>query len=151
MDIFEAAYRTAHDHQPQGAVGLARRLGKNPGTFLNELNPGQEGHKLGLGDATAMQTVSGDHRILHAMAHTLGEVCFALPDMHAVSDQCLLGHITKIGAESGDFYRVLHIALADGKFSRRDYRQVKQEAMEYIAAIAEAVHRIEGIVDEEQG
>ena len=39
MDVFEAAYRVAHDFRPDGAVGLARRLGKNPGTLLNKLNP----------------------------------------------------------------------------------------------------------------
>ncbi len=26
MDVFEAAYRVAHDFRPDGAVGLARRL-----------------------------------------------------------------------------------------------------------------------------
>lgn len=147
MDVFEAAYRTAHDHRPDGAVGMARRLGKTPGTFLNELNPEQEGHKLGLGTATAMQAF-GDHRILHSMAHTLGEVCFAVPDMSRVSDAALLQLMAKIGQEGGDFYRAFNFALSDGRFTRSDYGNVQREAMEFIAAIAETLARIEGIVDE---
>lgn len=55
MDVHDAAYRVAHDFLPDGAVGLARKLGKVPGTFLNQLNPHQETAKLGLGDAVAKQ------------------------------------------------------------------------------------------------
>ena len=148
MDVFEAAYRVAHDFESGGAVGLAQRLGKNPGTFLNELNPAQEGHKLGLGTATAMQSATGDHRILHAMAHTLGEVCFPVPDLSNVSDLALLEHVTKIGVEGGDFYRVLGEALADKRITRRELTALKREAMEFIASIAETLSRVEGLIDE---
>ena len=147
MDVLEAAWRVAHDYQA-GVQGLAAKLGKHPGTFANELNPGQEGHKLGLGDATAMQAVAGDHRILHAMAHTLGEVCFAVPDLGRVSDEALLQLTNKIGAEGGDFHRAVDEALRQHRFTRQAYGRVQEEAMQYIAAIAEALARLEGLVDE---
>lgn len=147
MDVIEAAYRVAHDYRPNGAVGIAPRIGKSAGTLLNELNPHQESHKLGLLTATAMQAASGDHRILHAMAHTLGEVCFPVPDLSNVSDAALLEMLAKIGQEGGDFYRELNIALEDKRFSREDFATVKREAMEFIAAIAQAIARIEGMVD----
>lgn len=148
MDVFEAAYRVAHDF-PGGATALAARMGKNPGTLMNELNPSQEGHKLGVGDATAMQAISGDHRILHAMAHTLGEVCFRVPDLHRVSDDALLEHINAIGVEAGQFHAAIRQALQYRKFTREDYKHVRQEAMDYIAAIAEALGRMEGMIDED--
>ena len=63
-DVFDAAYRVAHDFKPDGAVGLARRLGKNPGTFLNKLNPHQETHHLTLGEAVLLPAVPRDTKFL---------------------------------------------------------------------------------------
>lgn len=148
MDVFEAAYRVAHDFRG-GAVALAKQLGKNPGTFLNEINPATETHKLGLADATLMQVVSGDHRILYAMGATLGEVCFPLPDLSNVSDAALIEHLTRIQTESGHFHQALHDALAnDGRFDRSEYAHIQEEALQWIATIAEAVERVRGMVDE---
>lgn len=44
MDVLHAAYVVAHEFKPKGAVGLAAKLGVNPGTFLNRVNPEQETH-----------------------------------------------------------------------------------------------------------
>lgn len=153
MDVFEAAYRVAHDYQggaakKGGAVQLAIKMGQNPGTFLNRLNPDQETHKLWLGDAVQMQVVSGDHRILHAMAATLGEVCHPLPDLTDVSDQALLDLICRIGTEGGEFYQAINAGLNRTRFARADYERTREEGLQFIAAIAETMARLEGLVDE---
>lgn len=147
MDVFQAAYRVAHDY-PGGAVKLAEMMGINAGTFLNRVNPAQEEHKLWLGDVVQMQVVSGDHRILHAMAGTLGEVCFTIPVLANVSDEALLELVCKIGAEGGDFYRVVNLGLNNQRFTRAHLAQIKQEGLEFIAAIAETMTRMEGLVDD---
>ena len=147
MDVFEAAYRVAHDF-PGGAVELAKQIGENPGTFLNRVNPAQEEHKLWLAIAVRMQKASGDHRILYAMAATLGEVCFKVPDLKHVPDAALVELLCKIGKEGGDFYAATNEGLADRSFSRADFERIQTEGLEFIAAIAEAVARIEGLIDE---
>lgn len=147
MDVFQAAYRVAHDY-PGGAVKLAAQMGKNPGTLLNRVNPEQEEHKLWLGDAVQMQSVSGDHRILYAMAGTLGECCFKVPNLSHVSDAALLDLVCKIGEEGGDFYRAVNISLQGARFTREQLAKVRTEGLEYIAAIAETMARIEGLLDE---
>lgn len=104
MDVFEAAYRVAHDFKPDGAVGLARRLGKNPGTFLNKLNPHQDSHSLTIGEAVQISTATGDRRILEAFASTMGCGVFVLPDGGLACDmaliELLLARDQKIGAFS---------------------------------------------------
>lgn len=147
MDVFQAAYRVAHDY-PGGAVKLAEKMGINPGTFLNRVNPEQEEHRLWLANAVQMQVVSGDHRILHAMAATLGEVCFRVPDLSRVSDQALIELLCKVGAEGGDFHRVINLGLHGERFSRAHLAQIRQEGLEFIAAIAETMARMEGLLDE---
>lgn len=153
MDVFQAAYRVAHDFEGGaakngGAVKLAQRMGKNPGTFLNQVNPEQETHKLWLGDAVLMQTLSHDHRILHAMAATLGEVCFRIPDLKNVSDQALIELICKIGHEGGHFYQVINSGISQTRFTRQALERIREEGYEFIAAIAETMARIEGMLDE---
>lgn len=147
MDIYEAAYRVAHDY-PGGAVKLAAKMGENPGTFLNRVNPETETHRLYLATAVQMQAISGDHRILHAMAGTLGEVCFAIPDLSKVSDASLLETVCAIGREGGDFHREIQNGLGDVRFSRARLAKIRKEGLEFIAAIAETMARIEGMVDE---
>lgn len=147
MDVFEATYRVAHDF-PGGAVKLAEKLGENPGTFLNRVNPETETHKLYLATAVQMQALSGDHRILYAMAGTLGEVCFKIPDLSNVSDSALLELVCKIGSEGGDFHRVINLGLNHQRFTRAHFAQINQEGLEYIAAIAETMARMKGLIDE---
>lgn len=146
MDIFEAAYRVAHDYHDAQAVGLAKKIGKNPGTFLNEINPSTETHKLGLADATLMQVVSGDHRILYAMAATLGEGCFPLGDLSRVSDDALLEIISRWMDEQGAFFREFNQSLADGQVTRAEYDAVCDRAHQVISAILELTNRLQGMV-----
>lgn len=145
MDVFDAAYRVAHDFDG-GAVALAKRMGKNPGTFLNEINPSTETHKLGLADATLMQVVSGDHRILYAMASTLGEGCFPLGDLSRVSDDALLEIIARWMSDQGEFFREFNARLADGDVSRDDYAALRERSFHVISAILELVNRLQGLV-----
>lgn len=150
MDLFEAAYRVAHDYrdgEQQGAVALARKMGKHPGTFLNEVNPAQDSHKLGLGDAQVMQLIANDHRIAQAMATNLGGAYFRLPDLSDLSDVALLEVLGRCGAELGDLFRSVNASLADNRISRADFARIEGEGMEAIAAVAEALARMRGMID----
>jgi len=146
MDVHDAAYRVAHDYQPpQGAVALARKMGRNPGTFLNQLNPAQETAKLGLGDAVAMSIAADDYRILHAFADSCGFVAFPKPDLSRISDASLLEMILKRDRAEGEFAEVLARALDNGDVSAGEFVLIEKEAYESAAATLELVERIKGL------
>lgn len=145
MDIHDAAYRVAHDFSPDGAVGLARVLGKNPGTFLNQLNPSQETAKLGLGDAVAMSIAARDFRILHAFADAAGFLAFPKPPLSHVSDQALLDLFLKRDQAVGAFASVIAQALADGAVGDREFREIRAAGYDLAASVLEIVQRLEGL------
>lgn len=68
MNVLDAAYWTGRDY-PGGIEALARRLHKP--NLSDELNPNRPTAKLGLSTAVDMQVMSGDFRILYAMAAEL--------------------------------------------------------------------------------
>lgn len=149
-DVFEAFHRVVHDFKP-GVPKLAALMGMPAGTLYNKSNTNhnESNHnKPTLGDAVVVSAATGDHRVLYAFAHTLGEVCFEIPNLSQVSDTALLELITQIGAEGGDFYRAVNAALSDGFFSECEFKVIEGEAMEFISAIVEAVQRMKGLVDE---
>lgn len=149
-DVFEAFYRVVHDYAA-GVPKLAALMGMPAGTLYNKANThsNENNHnKPTLADAVVVSAATGDHRILHAFAHTVGEVCFPIPNLSQVSDTALLELITQIGAEGGDFYRAVNAALADGSFSEREFKAIEAEAFEFIGAVVEAVARMKGLVDD---
>lgn len=148
-DVFEAFYRVVHDYPgPEGVERLAAKMGMTAGTLYNKANTNESSHhKPTLADAVVVSSITGDHRILYAFAHTLGEVCFPLPNLKNVSDQALIELICAIGVEGGDFHRAVTDGFADRKFTRREFAQVRKEAYEFIGAIAEAMARMEGLID----
>lgn len=147
MDVLDAAYRVAHDFKPGGAVGLAKKMGVPAGTFLNELNPDAETHKLGLGRAVAMSVAANDARIAHAFADTCGEISFPKPDLSNVSDVVLLDLWLAHAEADGRFAETVRHALADGSISEQELTAIRQTAYGCAAAVLEIVARLEGLRD----
>lgn len=154
VDIYEAAYRVAHDYvdagdsTKRGVPALAAKTGVPVGTLYNKLNYNESTHhKLTLADVVLISVITGDARILRAFACTLGQVCFPLPKLQHVCDAALLELIIKIGAEGGDFYREINRGLSGKAFTKAQYQKVLKEGHEFIAAIAEAMARLEGLID----
>lgn len=145
MDVHDAAYRVAHDFVPDGAVGLARKLGVNPGTLLNQLNPSQETAKLGIGQAVAMSAMSGDARILHAFADSIGYLALPKPDFSKVSDSSLLEILLMRDERQGNFASSISSALADGAISESEYKEIELAGYLAAAAALELVLRLKGL------
>ena len=79
--VLDAAYNTVHLH-PSRVAGLAARVvGMSESTLDKKINRNNTTHHLSLAEAVALQVVSGDAAILHAMAKVLGYTCTPeLPD-----------------------------------------------------------------------
>lgn len=145
IDPFEAVRATALKF---GVEKLAPLMGRAVGTLYNKINLNESTHhELTLGDFIQINSLTQDFASLEALNYALGHCCFRVPDHSNVSDTALMQLLNKIGAEGGDFYRVLNIALEDKKFSRDDFVRVEREALEFIGAIAETLDRIRGLVD----
>ncbi|MBK6556047.1 MAG: phage regulatory CII family protein [Comamonadaceae bacterium] len=145
MDVHDAAYRVAHDFLPDGAVGLARKLGKVPGTFLNQLNPHQETAKLGLGDAVAMSAAANDLRIAQAFADTLDCLLVRKPDLSRVSDASLLDMVLTRDVYLGAFAGVVRSAIDDGAIDPLEMARIEEAAHDLAAATLELVERLRGL------
>lgn len=136
MDIFDAAYRVAHDFPDRGAVGLAIKIGKNPGTLLNEISPGCETAKLGLATALAMSVAANDPRILHAFADALGFVAVRRPTLSdGVADEAILDLFLSRDVRAGTFAETVSAALADGRITKDEMGEINAKAYQVAAAI----------------
>lgn len=158
LDVFEAARRAVYDYvdptnpDATGAQAVAKKIGMQPGTLYNKLNltPHESmHHKLTMQDVVQILTVTGDLRVISALAHTFNCVCFPVPNMKNVSDTALLELVNKIGGEGGDFYRALNALLTGKRCKASQVAMLHKEGLEFIGAIVETMARSEGLVDAE--
>lgn len=151
-DVFEVAQEVAREYvdATTGAAGvpaLAAKMGMPAGTLYNKLNPHESTHhKLTLQDVIQISAITGDLRVMKALAQTLGCVCFPVPNLNHVSDEALLELINNVGAEGGDFYRAVNVALGRKRPEPRDVASIHKEGLEFIGAIVEAMVRTEGLL-----
>ena len=108
MSIDDAIYHTVHGY-PGGVVALAAPMGVSANTLTHKANPNNATHHLHPAELVAMQQLSGNAAVLHAMAAALGYTCIP-----AVADQS--------GGDPVDAF--MHQAAAQGK---------------YVAAVADAM------------
>ena len=145
MDVLHAAYVVAHEFKPKGAVGLAAKLGVNPGTFLNRVNPERETHFLPLGMAVAMTLAANDFRILHAFADTCGHLAIPKPEYSRVSDASLLEMVLRRDVRMGALSGVIVSAIDDGAIDAVEMARIVETAYDVVAATLELVERLKGL------
>ena len=74
MSVPDAIYHTVHGY-PGGVAALAARMGLPAGTLNHKANPNNATHHLHPAELVAMQQLSGNAAVLHAMAAALGYTC----------------------------------------------------------------------------
>lgn len=127
--VLDAAFNLIHDY-PGGANALAPRIGKNATTLCHEAR-GQGTAKLGLADALKMSMLTGDPRILNALA---GEMGYAVIPLHASSvNEGGLERLGQLAQEFADVIRTSGAALADGAVTATELKRVEREWAELVA------------------
>lgn len=130
MSARDAAYRLAHAYAG-GISALAARMGANPHTFQNKLNPNCETHHVYIEDAEAMTTFSQDPQIAQALALACGHVCIpVLPSKRGE----LATEIATVGKEFGDVMAATLKALEDGRVTERELAEFDRQFHEHLAA-----------------
>lgn len=132
--------------QGGGVPAVAAKLGMQPQVLYNKLGGDEDSHhKLTVADFIRVWLVTRRIDHLQALARTLNCVCFPVPDYSGLSDQALLDLICAVNEEGGHFHAATKAALADGRVDAEEAALIRSEAYQWIAAIAEALARVEGI------
>lgn len=131
MDVLDAAYHTAHDH-PGGVPSVAQRMGTSANTLQHKVSLTNGTHHLTLREAVAMQEVTGDTRILHAMAGSLGYACVSL---HVDGEGSTLEQVMHMAQEFGEVLGCVNGAVSDGRVTLNEMLDCERQAAELIAAI----------------
>lgn len=131
VDVEISAWALVHDF-PGGATALGARAGIDGMLLSNKVNPNNDRNHLMLKEAVRIQVASGDHRILHAMADNLGELCVPLPAVHDDDlMQATLRSVQCFGEMMGETERALH----DGRVSSNELKRIQGAMLEAVAHV----------------
>lgn len=121
MNIIDAAHATVRNY-PGGSESLGPRIGMSPAVLRNKVNPNNTTHHLTLAEADAIMGVSGDHRMLHALAAGQGYVLHKIDRGECAGD--VLQTLLRTNAAEGEFDRVLQAALEDSLITANELREI---------------------------
>lgn len=124
MNLTDAFYQTVHD-APGGCEALAVRLGMSAQILRNKANPNVTANKPMLDDADRIMTLTGDHRILHALANSQGHVCVRIEEDGSASDVAILDAMTQIWAANGEIGTEVMRALDDGRIDQQEVVRIR--------------------------
>jgi hypothetical protein len=122
MDVLDAFYHTVHDY---GTEALAPRLGCSAAVLRNKADPRKDHNKPMLGDADMVMALTGDYRILHALAANHNHICIKGDPYGPASDLAILELVTHVWQAEGDVGAAVHTALADGRVDRKEIAAVR--------------------------
>ena len=131
MNISDAAYQTVHDY-PGGSESLAPRIGMSAAVLRNKVNPHNTTHHLTLAEASVIIGVTGDHRILHALAGTHDHVA---QRTEAPDSGSMIGSLLAAAAAKGDLAEILSAAMADSRISPNEAADISRACAAIQAAI----------------
>ncbi|MCG8991797.1 hypothetical protein LH427_01920 [Laribacter hongkongensis] len=144
MDPMDAAYMTVHEY-PGGAPALAPRLGMGSKVLCNKVRQTCDTHHFTLREADSLMGVTGDLRILHALASKHGGIFVESPEGEA-SDSALLELVAKIWAGHGDVGTEVSAALEDCRIESHEVERIRRAVYRTQMAMATLVMRLEGMV-----
>lgn len=120
MNVQDAAYATVHAY-PGGSESLAPRIGMSPAVLRGKVNPNTDRNILSLADADALMGVTGDHRMLHALAAEHG---YTLQPNEPNSAADLMAAVLATSAAKGDLSSIIARALKDGVITPNELAEI---------------------------
>lgn len=141
MNITDAAHKTVKDY-PGGSEALAVRIGMSAAVLRNKVNPNNTTHHLTLAEASEIMGVTGDDRILHAMAAEHG---YTLQKMQADSVASVMGAMLENAAKQGAFAQALQEALSDGLISENEMKAISSAGTAQVEAMINLLARLRAV------
>lgn len=146
-NVLDAAFHTAHDF-PGGVPALAQRMAPmSPNVLNKKVDPNVDSHHLRLDESVKMQSITGDFRILHAMAFTLNHVAIPLPKITDASDMELLDGFMEIVRELGELTNEFQESWADGRITKKELARIHSEGEDVQCRLAMFMQRIGSLVE----
>lgn len=144
MNVHDAFYQTVHG-APGGCEALAIRLGMSAAVLRNKANVHSATNKPMLDDVDRAMGITGDHRVLHALAQNHGYVCFRMGEEATASDMAVLELVTQVWTTNGEVGSEVNRTLADGRVDRAEVERVRAAVYRAQQALLEVVARLDGM------
>lgn len=146
MNPLDAFHATVHD-APGGCESLAPRMGMSAAVLRAKANPNADRNHPSLMDADRAISLTGDYRILHALAGNHSHVCMAVDANTAPSDLAVLELVTHVWRAHGSVGAAVDAALADGRIEVHEVQQIRTAIYNTIQALNMMLTRIEHLVE----
>ena len=143
MNIKDAAHATVHDY-PGGSESLGPRMNIVPAVLRNKVNPNSTSHHLTLVEADRLMSMTGDHRILDALAQHHGYALVPVEFDTPPSDMAILELVTQVWHFVGDLGIAVDDAFSGGRINKKQVRQVSES----IHVLEQAMHTLLARIDQ---
>lgn len=145
MHVIDAAHQTVHDY-PGGSEALGPRMGMSGAVLRNKVNPHNTTHHLTLAEAVRMMALTGDLRILRAIADELGQAVHPLPEVQDSPSGDVLENVLGLAEAQGNFSGSMRAALADEMVTPRELRLLREKADKMQAELALLIRKLQAMV-----
>ena len=142
LDVMDAVYHTAHSY-PGGVPALAQRMAVSENTLAHKVSINNTTHHLTLREAVTMQEMTGDARILQAMAGALGYVCVSLRSIQCGTTLEQVMHMAK---EFGEVLASVNDAVADGRVTPNEMQDCERQAAELTASLNAVLGKVRSMM-----
>lgn len=146
MNVSDAFYNTVHDYDG-GCEAVAARLGMSAQVLRNKANPNNPSNKPTLDEADRIIGLTGDHRIIDALAQNHGFVLVPKNGDAPVSDMAVLELIAQVWRAEGEVGAEVNQTLADGKVEPREVEKVRAAVYHVEKMLETLVKRLEGMAE----
>lgn len=145
MNHLDAFHQTVHS-APGGCESLAPRMGMSAAILRNKANPNSGTNKPTLDDADRLMGITGDYRVLEALAQNHGFTLTKVGDEPA-SDMAVLERVTNIWQRLGELASEVHKTLEDGRVDSHEVDAVRRAAYKVFPSVLQLVDGLESMAE----
>lgn len=150
MNVQDAFYGTVHD-VPGGCDALALRLTQagyriSGAVLRNKANPNSASNVPTLADVDHVMGITGDYRVLHALAGNHGHVCIRIDSEAQPCDLAVLEMVTHVWRSHGDVGMAVDQALADHKIEPHELADINEAIYKHEQALHALKARLKALV-----
>jgi hypothetical protein len=146
MNVQDAFHATVHGYAG-GCEALAARLDMSAAILRNKANPKTTANTPSLADADRVIGITGDGKVLHALANNHGYVCVRVDEDVKSSDMAVLEMIALVWTSNGEVGAEVNEALADGRITARELEKVRDAVKRTESALEGMLARLGGMAD----
>lgn len=143
MNHLDAFHQTVHS-APGGCESLAPRMGMSAAILRNKANPNSGTNKPTLDDADRLMGITGDYRVLDALAQNHGFVLTKIDEQPA-SDMDVLESVTSIWQRLGDVANEVHKTLEDHRVEPHEVDAVRATVFKAFRPMLQLIERLDAM------